>query len=468
MGTLFAYIEASRFTEVGPAVFNSWVSPLGLKGTWTARTTFSDSTSSWICRVPSLPDSVLLGQVGPLSVSASERTPYHAIMRSTDLGQSWASVVPSTVFPVIGFDGGQWRTLEIVHLDTAVLALGTYTDDGFTTLYGILRSTDGGLTFAQHTPASLPDQPECFTGFRLSSGTGLITVVAPLLAGSHHRLFRTTDAGVTFTEITMPNPSGTGATIRQIVRTATGRLLMVGFYNRGSGLGFRAYGRYSDDEGLTWTLVDTLIPELPSAQSLEPYAAVALANGWIILSTAMPTPANDPGGLFKPFYRSTDDGLSFSQTGMVYADTPSWFQFSRVFQMTVADDGMPIAAATSVGVSIYAELELPVQLWRGEVGLTNVTWSIVFEDTFYEDNFACLELFVGNIAASGPTAGIVGVDFDCPTTFIAGPCPQVCPSDPVQPAGQVVAPGGGPVTLAGPTGCGAPFVVTSACTPVCP
>ena len=487
---LLAYTEEGQATETGPFQFRSWVTPLGHAGTWTARPLILDSTSSWTARVSQLGEGqggkALVGQIGPLLIGAFERTLYHVVMRTLDHGVTWATVVLPTEFPEEDIPSFtvEWDVTEFLDMeDGSILALGSFTDDGANTIFGLLRSTDGGATFTKFKPASMPEgQRQTHTGLVIGAGVALVTVKPQV--GFDDLLYKTTDGGLSWAAISMPLPTGNSAVVWQMVRQPAGRIVQVG--DRNSAGARKPFGRYSDDAGATWTVVNSLIPEtMPNVRSFQPRSTVVLADGRIVTACNM----HSAEATLKPFYVSTDNGLSFSQTGITYETEPAWQNFAAVLQMCVADDGAILAAATSQGSDIIGTEFLPIQFWRGVPSAGGIHWSKVFEAAIFENNVACIKVFIGNI---GPllAANLLGVPLDCVPVITPQPCPPACPPDPEPAAGQVVPPGSvGPTgtlaalfilglavgdtsgprgALAVPMACGLPFV-TSSCEPAgCP
>ncbi len=145
---------------------------------------------------------------------------------------------------------------------------------------GVYKTTDGGNTFQQQGSVTHNDSVSVDLGDPARK---------TMLAGPHeanHKLFRSTDAGATWTDIGASLPAGTGFCTATLVLDA--KTFLVGC-NGGGGLGiFR-----STDGGIGWTTAS------PKGGLAEPLVATDGTIYW----------PGSQGGLLK----STDKGVSFTE-----------------------------------------------------------------------------------------------------------------------------------------------------------
>lgn len=197
----------------------------------------------------------------------------HGIWHSTDRGDSWRGSSVS-IEALIGDELLQILMLEVNRRGVVLAYFYSQSEDSV-----LIRSTDGGVTFAPVTIAG--------GGNRL---TGLMaTPEGTFLASTHVGMFRSTDDGASWSPVgfTLP-PSET-------VRFLEGRHSQSWMISSTSRQLFR-----SSDDGLTWVPVEAT--GLPIAAAVTSMATTRVGT---ILATV------DNAGL----YRSIDGGASWSRSG---------------------------------------------------------------------------------------------------------------------------------------------------------
>lgn len=153
----------------------------------------------------------------------------------------------------------QTRTWDICHLDGNVVLMGG--NDG------LKRSTDGGLTWAPVTINGADNQGWVFSLARLSATEALVSLVMtdPVIGVNAGMIFRTVDAGATWTRatVTLPTfgvfpPYRLGRTTLAAAPSDPNTLYALPEIIQGTGQGMLRGGNggmilVSKDRGLTWT-----------------------------------------------------------------------------------------------------------------------------------------------------------------------------------------------------------------------
>ena len=144
------------------------------------------------------------GRISDFAYDASTGSLYAAasnggIWKSTDMGQSWASIadnLPTQVVSAVAYSPAQGGTLLVLTGDNAF---------GFDSIagLGVYRSTDGGATWTKGTGV-----PDGANGFRIAVDPSDPSVA---YAATGAGLYRTTDDGVSWTNVNLPTGNGVGS-----------------------------------------------------------------------------------------------------------------------------------------------------------------------------------------------------------------------------------------------------------------
>jgi hypothetical protein len=279
-----------------------------------------------------------------------------------------------------------------------VLAAGAYTTLGSAAVY--LTSTDGGVTF--NNPRNIAGSFGIFGG--VSMGSGIV-----IFCDSHNptRVWRSTDSGGSWSNVNLPGGgAGSMVTGSPIGALAGQRLGVVGSRG-GAPVAF-----FSTDNGVNWTAATI-------GGSAQGGADMVAPDGTHVVLGLTVTGAQVTAGN-TPFRLSTDSGATYPDSGTIDAGTPLVNGIGyTVFQLGIADDGSIIAAVqTTDGTNTH-----PNELWRGVIA------GLVVEGP-------CVAL-----VPPPPGPAVLGIRADCTPIFSPPPCPPMCPVDPLQPEGALVAPG---------------------------
>ena len=386
---ILAYVEETTATNVAPARFRAFGSTDdGL--TWTALPTVTDSTSTWNGRVFARDGYIYVGQSGPLPESAFEVTPYHVLMRSGDLGQSWASAVEATVLPLSeSYVPSQWFVSEFLRTTNGtILALGIFSDDETFTFFGLLRSTNGGATFEPHR-VSPWDNTNARCGIALDDGVVLVVRETSL-----NQMYRSTDNGDTWALVTLGSASPAGSTpaVRTIIKLTNGRVCAIGDRNISGAR--QPVVWYSDDQGANWTVVSTPVSGLSALISYRVEAAAALTENYAVLCMSGGSDVDTT----KPF-RMTSDGITWDTAG-TYSEAMTATVTSNTYQATLTDAGNVLIAVTSQGSSLT---DTEMTIWRGVRSGSAIAYTNVFSANFEPDLAACGKSWIANVGSEQAT-----------------------------------------------------------------
>jgi len=194
------------------------------------------------------------------------------LWKTTNGGSSWVPLTDNLAS--IGISG-----LVINPADPNMMYLATGDGDGADTYsYGVLKSTDGGLTWSP-------------TGLTFGTGTVIYKLQQHatdpniLLAGTNGGLYRTANGGTSWTKVVA---SGQFYDIETLSSTNMVAVTKGGFYR-------------STDGGATWVLVTTIASTGRIALAVSPSSPDFVAA----------LVSNTSNG-FKGFYASTDGGLTYT------------------------------------------------------------------------------------------------------------------------------------------------------------
>ena len=197
--------------------------------------------------------------------------PNCGVSKSTDGGLTWTVSSNSPPVPILG-----------LAIDPKTPS-NLYASNGF----GIFKSTDGAATWSPTGSLGEAGAVAAVAVDPLNSAVLYASVGNSLSAG----IYRSTDAGVTFTAISNGLPSGWFANSLVLVPSVPGRVYAIGSFAPTKDV-YR-----TDDGGNTWMKVGSGLPDGPvSALAVDPENS----------STVYAAPS--AGGL----YRSTDAGVTFS------------------------------------------------------------------------------------------------------------------------------------------------------------
>ncbi|MCB0791723.1 MAG: PKD domain-containing protein [Flavobacteriales bacterium] len=289
--------------------------------------------------------------------------PAGGLWRSTDDGQSWSALLDD--LPPIGVSG-----IAIDPTNSATLYIATGDGDGGDTYaLGVLKSTDGGVTWNM-TGLDWPQTITRTTRRLIMHPTDPQT----LLCATNSGLWKTTDGGTTWTQ------------------RATGSFFDAEYKPGDPNIVYACTDRFlrSTDGGDSFTQVTTGVP--PEADVNRMAIAVTAVDPTMVYLLC----GREDNSGYKGLYRSTDSGLTFStrSTG------PNIFGY----QQNGSDNGgqcwydMALAADPTDADVIYAG---GVNVWRSANGGT--TWTIKSHWTYpsvvgyTHADIHALELFNGRL-----------------------------------------------------------------------
>jgi len=197
--------------------------------------------------------------------------PSNAFYKTTDGGNNWSYIGPS----VTGLTNASIQCVHFISADTGFIAgsqLGVSGGGRF-----IKRTTDGGVTWTDVTPATISTSTVYDMAF-FTPGVGIAVA-------TNNKAFRTTDNGLTWTAVTTPataysvatagNSTAVAVANGNIIRStdqgltwtsvAAGATGMQGvhFYDNNNGMIAAANGTilHTTDGGLTWNAIPTLLSQ---------------------------------------------------------------------------------------------------------------------------------------------------------------------------------------------------------------
>lgn len=251
------------------------------------------TTLSQVAFDPNDPARVLISPCPPDNGSTYVGAPLY---RSTDGGVSFSAATVTGAPPELAT-----CTAALAFSSTTPgVVLATEGNGPLQPFNTLLRSTDGGLTFARSAPGPVPTFS--IASFNFVPGTPSVV----LAANARGSLQRSIDDGLTFAAASTPTLPGPSAALEsQVVTSKPGDPSVRYFISRGAGF-FR-----STDSGATWTesnagigAVNVRAIALDPANPAQVYAGHAESEG----------PA-----VTWPFFRSSDAGDSWSSAGSSFA-----------------------------------------------------------------------------------------------------------------------------------------------------
>ena len=285
----------------------------------------------WTARGPSN----IGGRVTTLAISRQNGDILYAgaadggVLKSVNQGYNWTPLFdtqPSLSMGAIALDP---TNDNIVYVGTGEANSSGDSYDGF----GMVKSTNGGASWfslgleeTRHIGKIVVDP--------LNPSVLYVAALGTLFTTNPDRgVYKSTDAGATWSHVLFINDS-TGV-VDLAINPQNPSILLAAAWQRKRGPEGRRYvggvhtGLYrTTDAGATWTRLETGLP--PSAPDVgRPAVAIAPSNP----SIAYAAFANDPG-YFLGFYRSTDGGVTWAQTndaalGGLYSNF-GWY-FGKIF-----------------------------------------------------------------------------------------------------------------------------------------
>lgn len=328
--------------------------------TWTEGTTYFSASNLWAADPLSPSDgTILVPTVGPnVAIDADD----DVLIRSVDGGATWERVLPvGFVDPASDlWYGNSFIVFDRTDSASTVLWCGWISLDG--SEYHVLRSTDGGATFHSNPPITLP----FVTGGSTVATRGCYLGEGVVLLGGttnygHPVLFRSTDGGLTWVAIEPgttqhPTPGDYSASIHSVADLGGGVVLACGQsidtdYNWIWPLLFR-----STDSGLTWTEITDALPDISATPEAPARFVLSNAPGAAVICID-----GIPDSLGGSNWRATaDGGITWETcTGAAYPiSTAGYFSHRGA---SVADDGAIILTS-----HMQLGLTVSMDVWRGE------------------------------------------------------------------------------------------------------
>ncbi|HXG17181.1 MAG TPA: hypothetical protein VNK50_13095 [Calidithermus sp.] len=324
--------------------------------------------------------------VGTYQKSGVPYGPYALIPRSEDGGLTWQSAVTADTYArfTLGTYLLAHRTLGFVRVPPAtVLALGEYEVEN--QHYHVLRSTDGGQTFE---PLSGTEPWGYALEFAVALSADLI-IAAPELGD---RIWRSTDGGQSWQAVPVPG------------MTAPGQLASLGGQSALLFGGSKLWR--TSDGGQSWSLIST-VPDLTSAVT-RLLISLDGANRMVGLATHV-------SQAVLRWALSEDGGQSWTFSTVTDTQTP----YSSS-QSLVATGLGAILTAVNAPSHTGNWWEHFGEVWRGTI-------------TGFTGPSTCDLVLLSAAAPMAPP-------LECVPAFGGPLCPHVCPPEPEQPPGQLVAP----------------------------
>ncbi|MGH9415242.1 MAG: WD40/YVTN/BNR-like repeat-containing protein [Terriglobales bacterium] len=255
----------------------------------------------------------------------------NGMYKSTDAGKTWQHIGLADTVKI--------NKIMIDPQDPNLVLVSTQ-GDATRTGGGVYRTTDGGQTWQNvldpdavdgtrdlEYPYDMPD-----VMFAATQGTGGFRRGGPAAPSTPARLFKSTDEGKTWTEITtLPHYTGR-ISVAVAMHTSGQRIYVVGgSLNRGSGL------VRSDDGGQTWRQMDP--------------KETRIANGQGNYSSGVWVDSQDPNIVYTEataLYRSSDGGNTF----MVFKGAPGGEDYHRLWIDPTNGHRMIVGADQGAAVSL--------------------------------------------------------------------------------------------------------------------
>ncbi len=309
---------------------------------WTEGAPYLSDESLWVGKAFSTGlDTVLVGTEGPL-LCMTLPDPVQGIARTTDGGVTWASPVDGDLS-----NSCAWTYDGMFHLlrlsATEVWALGAM--GAFASMQQIIKSVDNGVTFLQATF----DQVEAGTTTGKSG-----VVVAPgiiVLGGSRSgqtaRVWRSTDGGANWSTIVLPNTQHAafaGSTGIVDFLWSDGTNVVAAGSQRRAVAGFPPKVWRSTDQGATWAEITDSIPNFTASNQNPVVEGLDLGGGRILLALS-----GRPDQLGASNYRLSEDaGVTWANATVgAHIEAQSVAVFP--FQMAHMDDGSVIVTLDYLG-----------------------------------------------------------------------------------------------------------------------
>jgi photosystem II stability/assembly factor-like uncharacterized protein len=347
-------LPISNWTPVGPFTFTN-----------TGSSSPGQGRVNYICVDPSNSNTIYVG------------APAGGIWKSTNAGVSWTAL--SDELPQIGVSG-----IAIDHTNPNTIYIATGDKDGGNTYsVGVLKSTDGGLTW-NTTGLS-------FTGTNSRAGDLLMhpTNNQILLCATRDGLYKTTDAGANWSMVQTGNFSKGSIRFKPNDPTTIYAVSNVRFYK-------------SSDSGSTFTEVTTGLP-YPSTRLLLDVTK-ANPNYVYVLSATFHNLALSPEYLgFQGIYLSTDSGASFTLKSQILASNS---KPQDIFESLQSGYDLALAVSPTNADEIYTGC---LNIWKstnGGFSFTKVnSWTSPTSPTYTHADIHFLQ-FYNNKLFCGSDGGI--------------------------------------------------------------
>lgn len=303
-------------------------------------------------------------------------TPAGGIWKSTNSGVTWTALTDELA--QIGVSG---IAIDPSNSNTIYIATGDK-DAGDTYSIGVLKSTDGGITW---NPTGLT-----FTGSNNYLGDILINPINPqiVICGSSNGLYRSTNGGVNWTQIQSGNNFSQGSIRFKPNSPAT-------VYAVSRNKFFR-----STDSGATFNNVSIAgITDTGADASGRLLLDVTPADPNYVYILSSKTSAGDYG--FNGIYRSTNSGASFSKSSQNIGAT-------NVLESTQAWYDLAFAASPTTLNELYVGC---LNIWKTtDAGAVNANWTKLNNWSTYDQAFTHADIhhlqFFNNKLYCGSDGGI--------------------------------------------------------------